>query len=124
MNPFWKSKKFAYAISMLIAVIVLALLPAVCAEIGLTLTAESQEALNEIVPGVVILFGMVIGGHTLQDALTTAKGAQIVDLKQAILDVLDAIPLSELVREITVTVGGDGGDTGAKIEAVPPAEQR
>lgn len=118
MNPFWKSKKFAYAVSMLVAVIVLLILPSALAEVGLTMTPENQAAAAELVPKVVVFFGLLVVGHTIQDALSLAKGAQPVDLKQAILDVLDALPLAELVRE--VAVGGDSGDA----EAVPQAESR
>jgi hypothetical protein len=99
-KPFYQSKKFVYAVSMLIAMIVLAVLPAAFARAGMPLDPDSQQALNGLFPGVVIVFMMVIAGHTLQDALAMAKGAQPVDLQQAVMDVLSAIPLNELIREV------------------------
>ena len=105
-KPFWKGKKFVYAVSMLAAVILLTLLPSIAAEVGLPLEPESQEALTEIIPGIVVVFAMVIAGHSLQDALSTAKGAQIIGLtlKQAILNILNEIPLESLLREVNIGV--------------------
>lgn len=83
---FYKSKKFAYAVTMLVAAIAIALLPA-----ALKLDATQTATLNEMVPYVLGLAFALIGGHSLMDALSMAKGTQVPTVSLAIEGVIEAI---------------------------------
>lgn len=83
---FYKSKKFAYAVTMLIASVAVALLPA-----ALNLDAAQTSTLNEIVPLIIVFGYLLIGGHSVMDALSMAKGAQVPSVSDAVDDVIDAI---------------------------------
>jgi hypothetical protein len=62
MKPFWKSKKFIYALATLIAALIVALLPSVT-----TLDAQTDAMLRDVLPGVLAMGIAVIAGHTLTD---------------------------------------------------------
>ena len=87
---FYESKKFVYAMVTFVVSFVLAVLPSV-----LNLKPETVTALHEMLP-FVALFGLsVIYGHTAMDALSLAKGAQVLSLQDAFAEVLEATPLGE-----------------------------
>jgi hypothetical protein len=85
-KPFYASKKFAYAAVTVLASLVLALLPA-----ALELDATQTETLNEIVPYLLGLGFALIGGHSIMDALSMAKGVQVPDISEAIEELKNAI---------------------------------
>ena len=62
MKPFWKSKKFIYALATLIAAIIVAVLPSVA-----TLDAETDAMLKDVLPGVLAIGIALIAGHTITD---------------------------------------------------------
>jgi len=106
-NPF-ASRKFVYAVSSIIMVLVVTYLPIVTAEIGLTLSADSIDALNSLLPMVVVIGLFVIGGHSVSDAISLWSGYQ-------------ANPkLRENIEAILDELFGDDDDT----EAVPLGEAR
>ena len=89
-KKFYESKKFVYAMVTLVVSFVLAVLPSV-----LDFEPETVTALHEMLP-FVALFGLsVIYGHTAMDALSLAKGAQVLSLQDAFAEVLEATPLAE-----------------------------
>ena len=90
-NPF-ASRKFVYAMSSIIMVLVMAYLPAVTAEIGLTLSADTIDAINNLLPMGIMLSLFVIGGHTISDAISMWSGYQPnPKLRENIEDILDEL---------------------------------
>lgn len=88
---FYKSKKFAYAVTMLLASLAIALLPA-----ALDLDATQVETLNEVVPFVIGYGFALIAGHTIMDALSMAKGTQIPNISNAVDNVIAAMDSTKL----------------------------
>jgi hypothetical protein len=90
-KPFYKSKKFAYAVAGVLAAFILALLPSL-----FTLTAETQALLEDVVPAVVLICVLLLTGHTVTDiAYAWAERPQAQPLGQALHELIDATPLAE-----------------------------
>lgn len=89
-KPFYKSKKFVYALATFIAALVLAVLPSI-----VTLEPETVDMLETTLPAVLGIGILVITGHGIQDALTTVKGLQIMSLSSAFAELIEATPLAE-----------------------------
>ena len=91
VNPF-KSKKFVYAVTSVVMFLIVAWLPALSAEIGLTLSAGTLKTINNNAPLVLIFGFALIGGHSIQDALSLWGGYQPSPvLKDVIKDILDEL---------------------------------
>jgi hypothetical protein len=91
INPF-KSKKFVYAVTSVVMFLVVAYLPALSAEIGLTLSVGTLKTINDNAPLILVLGFALIGGHSIQDALSLWGGYQPSPvLKDAIKDILDEL---------------------------------
>jgi len=89
-KSFYQSKKFMYAVVTFIVSFVVAVLPSV-----LDLEPETVSALHEMLPYIAVFGLSVIYGHTAMDALSLAKGAQVLSLQDAFGELLDATPLVE-----------------------------
>lgn len=101
-KPFYMSKKFVYAAISLVAAVIVAILPT-----ALELDEEQTKTLNEIVP-VVLAFGFaLIGGHTIMDALSMAKGAQLPGVSDAIQELIDAIKEVRAVTGVNLSTEDD-----------------
>lgn len=105
-KPFYKSKKFVYALSSILVFVVLAVLPSV-----LTLEPETTDMIKTNLPFVFVFGLAVIGGHTLSDAIVLAGGFQIGELKQALQDLIDSLPLENLPPQIVNAVPVQPGET-------------
>ena len=108
-NPF-SSKKFVYAIVGVVMFFVTAYLPVVLAELGLALPGDTMQQVNSMLPWVLVLFFALIGGHSLQDAISLYTGYQPnAKLRDLIEDVIDEL------------LGDD--DEAPAVESVPLAER-
>ncbi|HML23529.1 MAG TPA: hypothetical protein PKD09_17870 [Aggregatilinea sp.] len=117
-NEFWKSKKFAYTLAAVITALILALLPSV-----VTLDAESQQLLESMLPLVVLVFVLLITGHTVTDiAYAWANRPTNVPLPDALHDLIDAITGQAPTTNITVNTTSD--DPAAVAKAVGEAVNR
>ena len=92
-QPFYYSKKFAYAIVMLLAAVALALLPS-----ALKLDAQQTDTLNNMIPYVLGFGFALIGGHSVLDALSMAQGLQVPTINEAVEGVIDAINDPESIK--------------------------
>lgn len=93
MKPFWKSRKFVYALGTALAALVLAFLPEV-----VVLDPETQDLLGEMLPLVFVIGLSVILGHTVTDvAAIWRSGVQGKPLADALKDLIDA--LTEALQE-------------------------
>lgn len=89
-NPF-ASKKFVYAVTSIIMYLVVAYLPALTAEFGLSLSPETLDQINANMPLVLVLGFALLGGHTLMDALSMYTGYQPKTLNESGHDVIDEL---------------------------------
>jgi len=89
-KPFYMSKKFVYALSTLLAAIVLAVLPSV-----VTLDGVTVAMIEDMLPAALGLGFFVICGHTLSDAIVLSRGVENKPLPDAAHDFVDALPLGE-----------------------------
>lgn len=105
-KPFYTSKKFAYAAFTILASVAVILLP-----VALDLDATQTEQLNEIVPWLLGFGFALIGGHSVMDALSMAKGVQIPDLEEAYNNLKDAITNPHPPSNATAGRGADGTTT-------------
>ena len=85
-KPFWKSKKFIYAVASFVAAVVLAVLPSVT-----TLDADTVTMLHDVVPKVVLGGFLLIAGHTVTDVVYLAVQARDVPLREAAHGLVDAV---------------------------------
>jgi len=89
-KPFWKSKKFVYALSAFIASLIVTLLPLV-----VDLTPEQVEMLQEMLPMTIGLFLLVILGHSANDFLALWKSRmEYKDIKEALQELIDELPIT------------------------------
>ena len=86
-NPL-ESRKFVYALSMLVTSVIITLLPSV---VSLDQAATAQ--LYDMITGVFVVGLTVIAGHTLQDALTAVSQVNIEDitLTEAVIGLIEAL---------------------------------
>ena len=86
-NPFWKSKKFAYSMAAVITSLILALLPSL-----FDLDTETYTLLQGIIPLVVLVFILLITGHTVTDiAYAWMNRPVTVPLPDALHDLIDTL---------------------------------
>ena len=96
MKPFYKSRKFIYALGTLIAALIVALLPAGAEAVGQTLSPETLAMLEKMLPLVIVLGLSALAGHTVTDLMALwTEGVQAKNLKQAIIDLIEEIDLAE-----------------------------
>ena len=86
-NPL-ASRKFVYALSMLVASVIVTLLPSV---VPLDQAATAQ--LYDMLTGIFVVGLTVIAGHTLQDALTAAGQVDVdnITLTEAVIGLIEAL---------------------------------
>ncbi|WP_162909614.1 hypothetical protein [Aggregatilinea lenta] len=90
-KPFYKSKKFAYAVAGVVTAVILALLPSVVA-----LTPETEQLLEDVIPAVILMCALLLTGHTVTDvAYAWAERPQAAPLGEALHELIDATPLGE-----------------------------
>jgi len=70
-KPIYKSKKVALAVGGIATNVIIAALPSV-----LNLEPSTVKELNDLAYWIIPTTLLLLGGHSLQDALTTAKGWQ------------------------------------------------
>lgn len=104
-NPF-ASRKFIYALTGVIVALVLALLPSV-----VDLEPETVTMIEDVLPQLILVILLVIGGHTLSDAIHTAKTNPV---EQA--DLVDTV--HSLIDEVAALLGIDADDLA------PPQEYK
>lgn len=91
-NPFYKSKKFVYAVGTLLAALVIAVLP-----MAVDLDANTVDMLEAMLPLVFVIGAMVITGHTVTDIMAVwSEGVKTKDLKTALLEMVEVLPLDEV----------------------------
>lgn len=91
MNPFYKSKKFLYALATFLAALVIAALPMV-----VSLDDDTAAMLEEMLPLVFAMGALLIAGHTITDVMAVwREGVPPKDLRRAAHDLIDALPLAE-----------------------------
>ncbi len=94
-KPFWKSKKFIYALGTFLAALVVWIMPQ-----AVSMTAEQTDMLTTILPGVFVTGLMLIAGHAATDITAIwLEGVKAKSVKEAALDVVSQIPLNEVKRE-------------------------
>lgn len=102
MNPFYKSKKFLYALATFLATLALAALPIV-----VSLDDETAAMLEEMLPLVFVMGALVIAGHTVTDVMAVwREGVPPKDLRRAAHELIDALPLAEQGQEDVELTGG------------------
>jgi len=74
-NPF-ASRKFIYAVTGVIMLLVVSYLPVITAEFGLELSPDAQDMLIDAAPQVIILVLALIGGHALTDIVSIWRDYQ------------------------------------------------
>lgn len=90
-NPF-QSRKFVYAVTGVIMFLVVAYLPVLTTELGFDLSANTLKTVNDTLPWVLVLAFALIGGHTIQDALSIITGYQANEnLRENIESILDEV---------------------------------
>lgn len=86
-KPFWKSRKFGYAVGTLLA----SLLVAVLANVD-GVNPDVQAALNQVLPTLFVMGALLITGHTITDVVAIwSDGVAAKDLKDAVIDLVDAL---------------------------------
>jgi len=119
MNPFYKSKKFLYALATFLAALVIAALPMV-----VSLDDDTAAMLEEMLPLIFVMGALLIAGHTVTDVMAVWRdGVPPKGLRQAAHDLIDALPLAEqgpgdvkLTGGATpgVRVGGNDAERGGR----------
>jgi len=105
-KPFWKSRKFGYALGTLLATLLLQLLANIEG-----VSPEVQQALADFLPTVLVMGVLLITGHTITDVVALWKeGVAAKDLRDALVDLLDT-----LFEEID----GEDPEPGQAAEAAP-----
>lgn len=112
MNPFYKSKKFLYALATFLAALVIAALPMI-----VSLDDDTLAMLEQMLPLVFVMGALVIAGHTVTDVMAVwREGVVSKDLRQAAHELIDALPLAEHDHNDVELTGGStpaarvGGD--------------
>lgn len=91
-KPFYKSKKFVYALATFLAAIVVWLMPLAATD----MTQEQLDMLNTMLPGIFVAGGLLIAGHSATDiAAIWLEGVKAKPVKEALNDLVEAIPLAE-----------------------------
>lgn len=86
-KPFYKSRKFAYALGTFLAALVLVVLP-----MAVELDPEVTGMLEEMLPLVFVIGIMLITGHTITDVMAIWREGVIgKELKEAAHDLIDAL---------------------------------
>jgi hypothetical protein len=83
---FWKSRKFAYAVTMLFASLLIAFVP-----VAFDLDAEQADVFYKLVPLAAGMGFYLMIGHTVMDAYSIAKGLEIPKIADAVDLVIDAV---------------------------------
>ena len=110
-KPFYKSKKFAYAVAGVVTAVILALLPSI-----VTLTPETEQLLEDVIPAVVLMFVLVLTGHTVTDvAYAWAERPQAQPLGEALHELIDATPLGERSSDDPEIAGGVAVDSTGDV---------
>lgn len=111
MKPFWKSRKFAYAVGTFLAALVLALLP-----MAVTLDEPTTAMLEQMLPLIFVIGALVITGHTVTDVVAVWKeGVESQTLRDAAHALIEAVPLPE--RETIRLPEAEGGTIiGGELE--------
>lgn len=87
VKPFWKSRKFGYAVGTFLASLVLALLSSVEG-----VSPDVQAALAGMLPTALVMGVLLITGHTITDVVALWRdGVAGKELKDAVVDLIDAI---------------------------------
>lgn len=77
-NPF-KSKKFVYAVTYIMFVLTMAILPSFLLWINAEVDPATIDMIKDNLPYAFAAIGFVLGGHTLSDAISLSKGYQVPD---------------------------------------------
>lgn len=85
-KPFYKGKKFVYALSGIITALVLAILPSV-----VELEPDTVDMLQTMLLPVLAITFLVITGHGVQDAISSVQGLQNPTIGAAIIDMIAAM---------------------------------
>ena len=86
-KPFWKSRKFGYALGTLLASLAVALLSSVEG-----IAPDVQAALAGFLPTILVMGVLLITGHTITDVVAIWRdGVAGAELKDAIIELIDAI---------------------------------
>jgi len=96
---FYTSRKFAYAVTMLLASIAIVLLPSV-----FDLEPDQTDALIEMAEYTIGFGFALITGHTVMDALSIAKGTQIPSVDQAVTNLSFAVDAEVDPAELAETL--------------------
>jgi len=94
VNPFWKSKKFVYALATFLAALVVSILPLFSSDMN----QETVDMLQQMLPLIFAVGLLIITGHTVTDVMYIWKeGLTFKNLKDATHELVEAIPLPEQV---------------------------
>jgi hypothetical protein len=86
-KPFWKSRKFGYALGTLLASLAVTLLSSVEG-----IAPDVQAALAGFLPTILVMGVLLITGHTITDVVALWRdGVAGKELKDAIIELIDAI---------------------------------
>lgn len=86
-KPFWKSRKFGYALGTLLASLAVTLLSSVEG-----IAPDVQAALAGFLPTILVMGVLLITGHTITDVVAIWRdGVAGAELKDAIIELIDAI---------------------------------
>jgi hypothetical protein len=86
-KPFWKSRKFGYALGTLLASLAVTLLSSVEG-----IAPDVQAALAQFLPTIMVMGVLLITGHTITDVVALWRdGVAGKELKDAVLELIDAI---------------------------------
>jgi hypothetical protein len=86
-KPFWKSRKFGYALGTLLASLAVALLSSIEG-----VSPDVQAALAQFLPTIMVMGVLLITGHTITDVVALWRdGVAGKELKDAIIELIDAI---------------------------------
>lgn len=111
-KPFWKSRKFLYALGTLIAALVVGLLANVEG-----VSPDVQAALGEFLPTLVTMGALLIAGHTVTDVVATwREGVPEKTIQEAIMEFIEAF-----VDGLEIVVDEEDPEPGAG-EGVPVGE--
>lgn len=92
MKPFYRSKKFLYALATFLAAAVIAALPMVVA-----LDDETVAMLEQMLPLVFVMGALVIAGHTVTDVMAVwREGVASTDLRQAAHELIEALAADQV----------------------------
>lgn len=87
VKPFWKSRKFGYALGTLLASLAVALLSSVEG-----VSPDVQAALAQFLPTILVMGVLLITGHTITDVVALWRdGIAAKELRDALVDLLDAL---------------------------------